>query len=83
MGRRIRWLGTPGGALQKCSECDNKTRYWQPEAAVPLCSACAGKYQCEASENCQCQWCIARRKVKEERDAATAAKAGSDPQSGG
>lgn len=49
MGRRIRWLGTPGGALQKCSECDNKTRYWQPEAAVPLCSACAGKYSEEVN----------------------------------
>lgn len=75
MGRRIRWLGTPGGALQKCSECDNKTRYWQPEAAVPLCSACAGKYRtgCDASEYCQCPWCKARRIAKEERDARSKA----------
>ena len=77
MARRIKWLGTPGGKLMKCSECDNKTRYWQPEAAIPLCDVCAGKYRygCEASPECGCQWCIARRKAKEERDAAATAKA--------
>ena len=43
--RRIKWLGGPGGKLKKCIECDNLTRYWQPETNKPLCAVCANRYK--------------------------------------
>lgn len=51
MARRISWLGGPGGKLRKCFECDNKTRYWQPEENKPLCTVCAEKYAPRPKEN--------------------------------
>jgi hypothetical protein len=39
--RRVRWLGGPNGDLQKCSECENVTRYWHMETDKPLCKVCS------------------------------------------